>query len=129
MKFFSPFIFFFFGALVTPIIGHAVPNVEGGVDVVERDVAGAPAHLFARKKVSHSLTPALHPLPLPSFFSESLVLEHVTRMAATALTPSAYVVAPTSAMPANALRVVRWSNGTRKMGGKPEPTKCSLQAA
>ncbi|KAG6160976.1 hypothetical protein E4U37_002160 [Claviceps purpurea] len=50
MKFFSPFFIFVFGALVTPIIGHAVPNVEGGVDVVERDVAGAPAHLFARKK-------------------------------------------------------------------------------
>ncbi|CCE27299.1 uncharacterized protein CPUR_00773 [Claviceps purpurea 20.1] len=50
MKFFSPFFIFVFGALVTPIIGHAVPNVEGGVDVVERDFAGAPAHLFARKK-------------------------------------------------------------------------------
>ncbi|KAG6135009.1 hypothetical protein E4U10_002921 [Claviceps purpurea] len=52
MKFFSPFFIFVFGALVTPIIGHAVPNVEGGVDVVERDFAGAPAHLFARKKCS-----------------------------------------------------------------------------
>ncbi|KAG6274132.1 hypothetical protein E4U49_005781 [Claviceps purpurea] len=82
MKFFSPFFIFVFGALVTPIIGHAVPNVEGGVDVVERDFAGAPAHF---------------------------VLEHVTRMAATALNPSAYVVAPTSVMPANAPRVVRWS--------------------
>ncbi|KAG6082253.1 hypothetical protein E4U15_002594 [Claviceps sp. LM218 group G6] len=50
MKFFSPFFIFAFGALVTPIIGHAVPNVEGDVEVVERDFAGAPAHLFARKK-------------------------------------------------------------------------------
>ncbi|KAG6139051.1 hypothetical protein E4U09_005114 [Claviceps aff. purpurea] len=55
MKFFSPFFIFVFGALVTPIIGHAVPNVEGGVDVVERDFAGAPAHLFARKKYPISL--------------------------------------------------------------------------
>ncbi|KAG6045194.1 hypothetical protein E4U39_002610 [Claviceps sp. Clav50 group G5] len=56
MKFYSPFFFFVFGALVTPIIGHAVPNVEEGVDVVERDFAGAPAHLFARKKRESTMT-------------------------------------------------------------------------
>lgn len=40
-------------------------------------------------------------------------------MAATALNPSAYVVAPTSVMPANAPRVVRWSKfqGHRKDWG------------
>ncbi|KAG6045196.1 hypothetical protein E4U39_002612 [Claviceps sp. Clav50 group G5] len=47
MKFLS--LIYIFGAIVSPTIAHTDPNVNGAVDAIDQDMAGAPTEMLARR--------------------------------------------------------------------------------
>ncbi|KAG5991234.1 hypothetical protein E4U52_003878 [Claviceps spartinae] len=71
MKFLS--LIYVFGAMVSPIIAHTDPNVNGAVDAIDQDMSGAPTEMLARRPVKRYFPLALYPLsPLISVLPNAL---------------------------------------------------------
>ncbi|KAG6082252.1 hypothetical protein E4U30_002455 [Claviceps sp. LM220 group G6] len=54
MKFLS--LIYVFGAMVSPIIAHTDPNVNGAVDAIDQDMSGAPTEMLARRPFDNAST-------------------------------------------------------------------------